>query len=356
VNLRAEFPVLDRIAYLNAGTDGPVPQRAAAAAATSIAEQADAGRAGKSHFEGVQQIREDIRRRAAWLMGCPPGEIALTHSTTDGMNMVLHGMKLGRGDEVVTTDEEHPGLLAPLAALAAENGVKVTYAPFAEVANAVTPQTKLIACSHVSWINGQVIDTAALAATGVPVLLDGAQGLGAIAVSPEELGCAFYAAAGQKWLCGPDQSGFLYVHDDWIEQLGAPWPGYQSLADASRAEELPLAEGAMRFDLGFPAPHDGAWSVASFQVLESAGWDAVLSRGPTLASQLADRLRERGHDVAPRGASTLFSWTVDDPDEFVQRAAAADVIIRNLPGRGLVRASVGAWSDESDLERLLALT
>jgi L-cysteine/cystine lyase len=289
-------------------------------------------------------------------MGCPPGEIALTHSTTDGMNMVLHGMKLGRGDEVVTTDEEHPGLLAPLAALAAENGVKVTYAPFAEVANAVTPQTKLIACSHVSWINGQVIDTAALAATGVPVLLDGAQGLGAIAVSPEELGCAFYAAAGQKWLCGPDQSGFLYVHDDWIEQLGAPWPGYQSLADASRAEELPLAEGAMRFDLGFPAPHDGAWSVASFQVLESAGWDAVLSRGPTLASQLADRLRERGHDVAPRGASTLVSWTVDDPDEFVQRAAAADVIIRNLPGRGLVRASVGAWSEESDLERLLALT
>jgi L-cysteine/cystine lyase len=356
VNLRAEFPVLDRVAYLNAGTDGPVPQRAAAAAAASIAEQSDAGRAGKSYFERMQQIREDIRRRAAWLMGCPPGEIALTHSTTDGMNLVLHGMKLGRGDEVVTTDEEHPGLLAPLAALAAANGIKVTHAPFADIADAVSPQTKLIACSHVSWINGQVVDTAALAATGVPVLLDGAQGLGAIAVNPEQLGCAFYAAAGQKWLCGPDQRGFLYVHEDWIDQLGAPWPGYQSLADASRAEELPLAEGATRFDLGFPAPHDGAWTVASFEVLETAGWDEVLSRGPTLASQLARGLRERGHDVAPRGASTLVSWAVDDPDEFVQRAAAADVIIRNLPGRGLVRASVGAWSDESDLERVLALT
>lgn len=355
MSLRAEFPVLDRIAYLNAGTDGPVPQRAAAAAAASIAAQSDAGRAGKSHFEAVMQTREDLRRRAAWLMGCPPGEIALTRSTTDGMNMVLHGMRLGRGDEVVTSDEEHPGLLAPLAALAAEEGVKVSYAPFAEIAGAVTAQTRLIACSHVSWINGQVVDTEALAATGVPVLLDGAQGLGAIPVNPERLGCAFYAAAGQKWLCGPDQSGFLYVHEDWIERLGAPWPGYQSLADASRAEELPLAEGATRFDLGVPAPHDGAWSVAAFQVLESAGWDEVLSRGPTLASRLADRLRERGHEVAPRGASTLVSWTVDDPDEFVQRAAAADVIIRNLPGRGLVRASVGAWSDESDLKRLLAL-
>jgi selenocysteine lyase/cysteine desulfurase len=356
VNLRAEFPVLDRIAYLNAGTDGPVPQRAAAAAAASIATQADGGRSGKPHFEAVMQVREDIRRRAAWLMGCPPGEIALTHSTTDGMNMVLHGMKLGRGDEVVTTDEEHPGLLAPLAALAAEAGVSVKFAPFAEIANAVTAQTKLIACSHVSWINGQVVDAGALAATGVPILLDGAQGLGAIPVNPEQLGCAFYAAAGQKWLCGPDQSGFLYVHDDWIDRLGAPWPGYQSLADGSRAEELPLAEGATRFDLGFPAPHDGAWAVAAFEVFEQAGWDAVLSRGPTLAAQLAGRLRERGYEVAPRGSSTLVSFSVPDPEEFVQRAAAAGVVIRHLPGRGVVRASVGAWSDASDLERLLALT
>lgn len=356
MNLRGEFPVLDEIAYLNAGTDGPIPQRAATAAAASIAAQADEGRSGKSHFEAVMQTREDLRRRAAWLMGCPPGEVALTHSTTDGMNLVLHGLRLGRGDEVVTSDEEHPGLLAPLAALEVQAGVKVTYAPFAEIANAITSSTKLIACSHVSWINGQVVDSAALSATGVPILLDGAQGLGAVRVDPTQLGCAFYAAAGQKWLCGPDQSGFLYVHEDWIDQLGAPWPGYQSLADASRAEELPLAEGATRFDLGFPAPHDGAWSVAAFEVLERAGWDHVLTHGPTLAGRLAGRLRERGLTVAPRGASTLVSFAVDDPEAFVERAAAAGVIIRNLPGRGLVRASVGAWSDESDLERLLALT
>jgi selenocysteine lyase/cysteine desulfurase len=356
VSLRAEFPVLDRIAYLNAGTDGPVPRRAAEAAAASVAAQTEAGRAGKPHFEQVMQIREDLRRRAAWLMGCPPGEIALTHSTTDGMNLVLRGLRLGRGDQVVTSDEEHPGLLAPLAALAAEAGIDVQFAPFAEIANAVTPATKLIACSHVSWINGQVVDTAALAATGVPVLLDGAQGLGAIRVHPAELGCAFYAAAGQKWLCGPDQSGFLYVHEDWIDRLGAPWPGYQSLADAQRAEELPLAQGATRFDLGFPAPHDGAWAVAAFEVLEQAAWDEVLARGPALAAQLAERLRERGLAIAPRGDSTLVSFSTPDPEGFVERAVAEGVVIRNLPGRGMVRASVGAWSDESDLERLLALT
>jgi L-cysteine/cystine lyase len=117
-----------------------------------------------------------------------------------------------------------------------------------------------------------------------------------------------------------------------------------------------MADGATRFDLGFPAPHDGAWALASFDVFREAGWDEVLTRGPSLAGRLADMLRERGIQVAPRGASTLVSFEHPEPDDFVERAAAAGVAIRNLPGRGLVRASVGAWSDESDLERLLALT
>jgi L-cysteine/cystine lyase len=60
--------------------------------------------------------------------------------------------------------------------------------------------------------------------------------------------------------------------------------------------------------------------------------------------------------VAPRGVSTLVSWSVPDPEEFVRRASEAGVVVRNLPGRGLVRASIGAWSNDSDLERLLALT
>jgi selenocysteine lyase/cysteine desulfurase len=256
----------------------------------------------------------------------------------------------------VTSDEEHPGLLAPLGALAAECGVEVRFAPFAQVADAVTSRTRLIACSHVSWISGRLADTDALRASGVPLLLDGAQGLGAIRTHPAELGCTFYAAAGQKWLCGPDQTGFLYVAPDSLESLGAPWPGFQSLADAQRAFELPLTEGAARFDLGAPAPHDGAWSLAAFELFAEQGWERVHARAIALAEQFADALRQRGREVVPRGPTTLVSWHDDDPVAFVDRAASAGVVIRQLPGRGLVRASVGAWNDENDLDRLLALT
>src|SRR2546421_5821759 len=157
---------------MNAGTDGPVARRASEAANASLRGQAEHGRAGKDHFDALMESRSRLREHAARVLGCTPPDVALTHSTTDGMNLVLHGLRLGRGDQVVTSDEEHPGLVAPLAALERERGIEIVVAPFAEMANAITSKTRLVACSHVSWVGGKVADTAALRAGGVPVLYD----------------------------------------------------------------------------------------------------------------------------------------------------------------------------------------
>ena len=86
-----------------------------------------------------------------------------------------------------------------------------------------------------------------------------------------------------------------------------------------------------------------------------AGWDAVHARARELAAHLADLLRERGRTVWPRGDTTLVSWEEDDPAAVRERALEAGVIIRSIPNRPLLRASVGAWNDESDLERLMAV-
>ena len=80
----------------------------------------------------------------------------------------------------------------------------------------------------------------------------------------------------------------------------------------------------------------------------------MLAHGPALAAELAERLANRGLTVAPRDHTTLVAWEDDDPEATRDRLAAADIVIRNLPGTPLVRASVGAWSSEDDLERLLA--
>jgi L-cysteine/cystine lyase len=354
-SFRAQFPVLTRASYLNAGTEGPLSQRAADAVSERIAAELTGGRAGKAYMEAVRGLAGDLRAGYAGVLGCDPADVALTGSTTDGVNTVLAGLSLRPGDEIVTSDEEHPGLLAPLGRLKRLAGVTVTVAPFAQLADAVSASTRLVACSHVSWVSGQVVDCAALAATGVPVLLDAAQSVGAVPVDVHALGCAFYAGSGQKWLCGPEGSGCLYVSREHLDDVTVPWPGYGSLADASDALDSGPAQTASRFDHGFPPGLRSAWALASLSVFEDAGWDWVHDRAADLAAGLADRLAERGLQVGPRGRSTLVAWQprTDDLDAEVARLGEAGFVVRSIVSHGLIRASVGAWSSEEELAALV---
>ncbi|HEY6780669.1 MAG TPA: aminotransferase class V-fold PLP-dependent enzyme, partial [Thermoleophilaceae bacterium] len=151
-DLRAQFPVLERVAYLNAGTNGPIPRRAREAAATALTLQLENGRADGIFFEALMQNRDELRARAAGLFGCDKAEVALTGATTDGVNAVLSGLELQAGDEVLTSDEEHPGLSAPLAVARERQDIELRVVPFDELVAEVRPTTKLVACSHVSWM------------------------------------------------------------------------------------------------------------------------------------------------------------------------------------------------------------
>ncbi len=353
--LRSEFPVLERLSYLNTGTNGPVPRRALEAVGKAVRVQEERGRGDTPFFMSVITRAEELRGRVAALAGCAPGELALTGSTTDGVNSVLSALELGPGDEVLTTDEEHPGLLAPLAAARRRRGFGLRSTSFEEIAGEIGPRTALVACSHVSWVTGRVVDAAALARAGVRVLLDGAQGLGAVPVDVEALGCDYYAASGQKWLCGPDGSGCLYVRRARFETLAPSWPSYGSLSDPLVAEELPYRPDAARYDVGVVPGPIGAWSLAALELFEEYGWEWLHARAARLAARLADRLFERGLEVTPRGRSTLVSWADPDPEAAVVRLAGEGIVVRQLPGRGLLRASVGAWTSDQEVERLVEL-
>ncbi len=350
---RAQFPVFERLAYLNAGTEGPVPRSAAEEVHRRIDLETGGGRCGMPYFEQLKDLALRLRSAYAGVLGCEAGEVALTGSTTDGVNTVLAAIDLRPGDEILTSDEEHPGLLAPLGLARRRHGVSIRVVPFAELAGEVGPATRLVACSHVSWVSGRVAEVTDVTATGVPVLLDAAQAIGAIPVDVKALGCDYYAGSGQKWLCGPEGSGCLYVRRERLEELTVPWPGYGSLADPERALDFEPAEGVARFDHGFPVGLRSAWALASFQVFAEAGWDWVHERAASLAASLAERLTERGLEVGPRGRSTLVSWKVPDPAAEVERLGASQFVVRSIPAFDYVRASVGAWSSEDELAELL---
>jgi selenocysteine lyase/cysteine desulfurase len=349
--LRDEFPVLRRVAYLNAGTDGPLPTRAVRAAQEELDRELDHGRS-RAHFERRSELTASLRGAYAAALGADAADVALTTCTSEGVALVVGGLALRPGQEILTSTDEHPGLLGALQAARDLAGVSIRTVPFAELAAAVGPRTALVACSHVNWMNGSVAPTE-LAGVDVPVLLDGAQGLGAVPVELDSLGCDAYAASGQKWLCGPDGSGALYVTPALRERIGVTRRGYPNLADAPAGLESGLQPDARRLDTLSLNAETLACARAAVGVLEGYGWRALHARSRELAALLADRLASGGRIVAPRGPTTLVAFESADPELELARLTDAGVIMRGLPGTPWLRASVGAWNDEHDVQRLL---
>lgn len=349
--LRGAFPVLRRLAYLNAGTNGPVAAESSAAARAELAHEEAEGRSGMEHFLRVQALADALRAGYAERLGCPPADVALTTSTTDGVGRALLALDLRPGDELLTSDEEHPGVLGPLAAQRAR-GVAVRVAPFAQVHEAVGPRTRAVVCSHVSWRSGRVAP-AALAEIGVPLLLDGAQGVGAVPTDVTALGASFYAAAGQKWLCGPEGTGVLYVAPALRERLRPPAPGYRNLEDPGAALDARPHADARAYDTPALSAAALAHARAALDVLGAAGWEDVHAHAAGLADRAATALAERGRELLPRDRTTLVTWREPAAEAAVEQLAAAGVVVRSLPGEDLLRASFGGWSTHDDLDRLL---
>ncbi len=350
--LRARFPALASLTYMNAGTNGPLPAVALDAARAELGREVLEGRSS-AHYERRVALAGALRAAYAERLGTTTDDVALTTSTSEGMGTVIGGLELARGDEILTSTEEHPGLIGPLLAAREMRGVSLRAVAPADLPDAISPATRAIACSHVSWISGATAP-AELAGLDLPVLLDGAQGVGAVPVDVAELGCAAYAGSGQKWLCGPEGTGMLYVAPAWRERIASPHPSYMNIADPDAGLDAALRTDALRYETPALSRTLASIALASLRTLAEFGWPAVHERAAGLAAPLADRVRERGHDVVDRSATTLVSWHDADAARTKERLAAAGIVIRDLAGRDLLRASVGAWNDEDDLERLLA--
>ena len=340
---RARFPVLARIAYMNAGSVGPLARRTVEAMRAVEDTGLSRGRGAMSGFEEYMELGVRLRAAVASFVHVPAEKVVLTTSTTEGCNIVVTGLRLGPEDEVVTTDGEHPGLSMPLQASGAQiRTARVMARPAAEALAAilaeVTPRTRLIALSHVLWLNGHVLPLAEIKRqTGLPLLVDGAQSVGAIAVDASV--ADFYTVSGQKWLCGPETTGALYVAD------------HSTLRPRMQAYAASMAEDAARLSVTHLAPSMLAGLLAAVEDVPDWGFEHAAE----MVARCRRALVDAGADVRTEaGQGTLISFRVPgDPPEVVKRAEAAGVVIRHLPD-GWLRASVGWWNDDSDVERLAA--
>jgi len=318
-------------------------------------ERADleTGRGGKAYFDRAQELRDEVRRKLAAVIGVAEDKVALATSTTNGCNIVLAGLGLGPDDEIVTTDGEHFGLLGALAASAARVRVAaVRELPPEEALDVllreVGPRTRLLALSHVCWMSGNRFPVAELKeATGLPMLVDGAQSAGAIPIDVSAFD--FYAVSCQKWLCGPDTTGVLYVASP--DELGIAAPSYLSQKQYEPSGEFEPRAGAVRFDPGWTAPPTFAGLSAALDLAPEGRFE----RAAEMAARCRELLAERFDVVTAPGQGTLVSFRVEgDSAKVVARLYEQGVVVRDVPDQGWIRVSCGWWTSEEDLQRLVA--
>lgn len=371
--IRALLPATSAGLYLNAGTCGPLPAETQRAMDEQSAMELATGRAKGDQWLAFAQRMEEARFSLAAALVADPTDIALTHSTTDGINLALGAMDWRPGDRILTTSQEHPGVLGPLAALRARFGVEVEQieigdggdadAITAAFATALERPAKAVVPSHVLWTTGAVLPVdriAALArAAGARTIVDGAQSAGAIPVALDEIGADAYAVPGQKWLLGPEGMGGLHVRREFAEQAVPLSASYISFASFDlRAGSGVLHPGARRFEAtGFHRP-----SVAGFA--RSLGW-LTMFVGLPWALERAGRLSQLAYErlaaipgvqmVSPRGAhGTLVTFRITG---WTAAQAVAELgprlfaIVRDLPPIDAIRISTGFWTTEEELER-----
>jgi L-cysteine/cystine lyase len=351
---RAQFLVFERYAYLNAGTNGPLARATVDAMAEFNRRDLERGRFGKAYFDEILALRERAREALAGVLEVAPENVALVSSTTNACNVVLAGLGLTADDEIITTDVEHFGLLGPL--LASPATVRVAHvrdAPPEEapriVSEQVTSRSKLIALSHVSWVTGNSLYPSELPRRpDLPILVDGAQSAGVFRTGAGEFD--FYTVSGQKWLCGPDSTGALYVRDP--EGLRVALPTYMSQAAYDVEESFTPKPGAPRFDSIWYAPGTLAGLLAALDAAPEWRYD----RTAAIAAYCRTRLVEAGYDVvtAPRQAGLISFTPGGDAAETAERLYEAGVVVRDVPGTGWLRVSCGWWTSEEDVDRLLA--
>ena len=370
--IRQDMPAATSRIYLNNGTFGPMPTPVVQAMQERLQYELQNGRLGTEAFERMKSVYDEARTYVARLLNADVQEIALTDNTGEGMNIISFGINWQEGDEVITTNHEHISALAPLYQLRDRYGVVIHVADLGPLADRpalevieplVTTRTRMIVLSHVTWTTGAVVDIAAVNRfaheRSIPVLIDGAQSAGDITIDVKALDVDFYAIPMQKWLCGPDGTGALYVNKASLHYITPTYVGYWSVKHEPGIE-WELADFAQRFELGGRQTAALAGQTAVLKWMEeTVGNEWLFERIQALSTYTYNALKQipKVKMLTPQvGASGLIGFTLGDLDvtEVVKKLHDEhNIYIRNIPSTNSLRVSTGFYNTEEEIDTLV---
>ncbi len=359
-SIRKNFPVTERLAYLNSAAAGPVSSASYEAAAGYYEKMM---RDGDVHWNRWLADREAIRNKIAQLINAEPEEIAFTTNTSQGMNVIVEAFE-DRG-EVISSELEFPVTTLPWM----HRRIPVHLLPSVngEISNedlraAMTDKTGVIALSHVQFSNGFRVDpeTVGNIKGRHAFVLNASQSAGAFEVDVKRMKIDALCATGHKWLLAGYGSGFVYLSRESLDQSlprSIGWLSVEEPFGMRNNEFRPRHDTAARVELG--CPHfAGIFSLgASIDLINEIGKENIQARVLELNRYLTSRLIEEGWNVLSpiqndrsRSAETLVQ--VEKPAEVVRHLFRCSVIITEKP-QG-IRVATHFFNNEGDIEKLIA--
>jgi isopenicillin-N epimerase len=363
--VRKQFSLDPALTFLNNGTLGPVPR-------IVLDTREYYGRLLAADPRDNFRTKElaAIRAQLAAFINAAPAETSITHSTTEGMNIFAHGIDWKAGDEILMGDQEHFGAIEPYRTLAARYGARVVTVklpvPAASVAQVVdayaagvTPRTRALVVSQVSWLTGLVAPLCELAdlahAHGALISVDGAQSFGVLPLDVRATGIDHFAGSGQKWLLAGTGTGVNYVRREVQEKI---WPLY--------GFDDPAGHAAARYERGGQLGIPAALGIgAALQFQAAIGKPRTEAR----ARELGRRVREGVAAIpgakllgstGPTLAAHIQVFTLPSlPSPGVVRLLEQKerIVVRNvtLGDVKAIRVSTHVYNTPQEVDRLLTL-
>jgi selenocysteine lyase/cysteine desulfurase len=262
--IQQAFTVTRGITNLNNGGVSPSPRIVTEALVRYIWEQEDA--TAYTMWQILEPQSETIRKGLAGIFGCDPEEIAITRNASESLEILLMGMDLKSGDEMLTTTQDYPRMLTTLRQRQAREGlvVKMVQIPIppknldeitAAFERGVTSRTRVILISHVVNITGQITPVKSVCEMarpkGIEVIVDGAHSFAHFDFKQSDIGCDYFGTSLHKWLYAPKGTGLLYVKRD---KIGKIWPlmaaEEKQAGDIRKFEEVGTHSAAPRLAIG----------------------------------------------------------------------------------------------------------
>jgi isopenicillin-N epimerase len=372
--LRWHFYIPKGHAYCNSGTLGSTPKVGINAVNDHqiFVEQhlsSSTYKSGHPTFLGGYQDEPTLRTRVGKIMGCSMQETALTRNATMGMSYVAMGLMLGKGDEVVMTDQEHGGGRSAYDVRVKRDGVKIVEVEIGKppkdpksvvdaFARAITDRTRVVAIPHMTSALGlllpvkEVTEMVKARNPNIFVVVDGAQTLGHVKVDVRSMGCDAYFSSPHKWLLAPKGNGVLYV------RKGSNTKVWTTIASGQWDFQDDVGRRFSQIGTGNQSLHKGFEAVLDF--LERIGIDTIIARIKTLGDRLRKGLSEidgvtihsATHPEMCAGMTNyaVRGWTPEDTSLHLWRS---DKIMPRAAGDG-IRQSLHIYNTFEDVDRTLA--